>query len=132
MLVSSDETRPENVTLGEVRSSSARKVGYSTVFVDLGERRASSAHLAGHPRQPTARHRHGLTSRWSLRELTSLRLSQADMNPMLGGNAARIFHLDVPYTRLFKPPSDGVGRRHTDANAGDGHHPPPVHAQHHG
>ena len=28
----------------------------------------------------------------------------------LGGNAARIFKLDVPHTRLFKPPSDQVGR----------------------
>ena len=68
---------------------------------------------------------------WSLRELTSLRLSQDDMNLMLGGNAARIFHLDVPYTRLFKPPSDRVARLHTGTNAGDGHHPPPVHAQPH-
>ena len=50
---------------------------------------------------------------WSLRELTSLRLSQDDMNLILGGNAARIFQLDVPYTRLFKPPSDRVGRRHS-------------------
>jgi hypothetical protein len=49
------------------------------------------------------------------------------MNLMLGGNAARIFHLDVPYTRLFKPPSERVGRRHAD---GDGHHRP-VHAEHH-
>ena len=29
---------------------------------------------------------------------------------ILGGNAARIFKLDVPHTRLFKPPSDHVGR----------------------
>jgi predicted TIM-barrel fold metal-dependent hydrolase len=48
---------------------------------------------------------------WSLRELTSLRLSQDDMNLILGGNAARIFDLDVPHTRLFKPPSDEVGRK---------------------
>ena len=47
---------------------------------------------------------------WSLRELTSLRISQDDMNLILGGNAARIFDLDVPFTRLFKPPSDQVGR----------------------
>jgi predicted TIM-barrel fold metal-dependent hydrolase len=48
---------------------------------------------------------------WSLRELTSLRLAQDDMNLILGGNAARVFGLDVPFTRLFKPPSDQVGRR---------------------
>ncbi|MEN3284334.1 MAG: hypothetical protein V7607_5474 [Solirubrobacteraceae bacterium] len=47
---------------------------------------------------------------WSLRELTSLRISQDDMNLVLAGNAARIFKLDVPFTRLFKPPSDQVGR----------------------
>ena len=48
---------------------------------------------------------------WSLRELTSVRIAQDDMNLILGGNAARIFGLDVPHTRLFKPPSDQVGRR---------------------
>jgi predicted TIM-barrel fold metal-dependent hydrolase len=47
---------------------------------------------------------------WSLRELTALRIAQDDMNLILGGNAARIFKLDVPHTRLFKPPSDHVGR----------------------
>ena len=47
---------------------------------------------------------------WSLRELTGLRISQDDLNLILGGNAARIFNLDVPYTRLFQPPSDRVGR----------------------
>ena len=30
---------------------------------------------------------------------------------ILGGNAARIFGLEVPFTRLFMPPSDQVGRR---------------------
>ena len=38
-------------------------------------------------------------------------MSQDDMNLILGGNAARIFGLDVPFTRLFKPPSDQVGRK---------------------
>ena len=47
---------------------------------------------------------------WSLRELTSLRISQDDLNLVVGGNAARVFGLDVPHTRLFKPPSDKVGR----------------------
>lgn len=41
---------------------------------------------------------------WSLRELTSLRLSQDDLNLILGGNAASIFTLSVPCTRLFRPP----------------------------
>jgi hypothetical protein len=48
---------------------------------------------------------------WSLRELTSVRMAQDDMNLILGGNAARVLHLDVPHTRLFKPPSEQVGRR---------------------
>ena len=47
---------------------------------------------------------------WSLRELTSLRLSQDDLNLILGGNAARIFNLPVPHTRLFEPPSEQVAR----------------------
>ena len=64
---------------------------------------------------------------WSLRELTSLRLSQDDTNLILGGNAARIFHLDVPYTRLFKPPSERVGRRHSGSDG----HPHPAHADVH-
>jgi hypothetical protein len=32
------------------------------------------------------------------------------MNLILGGNAARVFGLDVPHTRLFKAPSEHVGR----------------------
>jgi predicted TIM-barrel fold metal-dependent hydrolase len=48
---------------------------------------------------------------WSLRELTSVRIAQDDLNLILGGNAARVFGLDVPHTRLFKAPSDQVGRR---------------------
>jgi hypothetical protein len=47
---------------------------------------------------------------WSLREVTSLRISQDDLNLIVGGNAARVFGLDVPHTRMFKPPSDRVGR----------------------
>jgi predicted TIM-barrel fold metal-dependent hydrolase len=48
---------------------------------------------------------------WSLRELTSVRIAQDDMNLILGGNAARVFGLDVPHTRMFKAPSDQVGRK---------------------
>jgi hypothetical protein len=32
------------------------------------------------------------------------------MNLILGGNAARIFGLNVPHSRLFKAPSEDVGR----------------------
>jgi Amidohydrolase len=52
---------------------------------------------------------------WSLRELSGIRLSQDDMNLIVGGNAARVFGLDVPHTRLFKPPSHEVGRRRVPA-----------------
>jgi predicted TIM-barrel fold metal-dependent hydrolase len=48
---------------------------------------------------------------WSLRELTSLRISQDDLNLILGGNAARVFDLEVPHTRMFRPPSDRLGRK---------------------
>jgi predicted TIM-barrel fold metal-dependent hydrolase len=39
---------------------------------------------------------------WSLREVTSLRISQDDLNLILGGNAARVFGLEPPFTRLFR------------------------------
>lgn len=39
---------------------------------------------------------------WSLREIMRLRISQDDLNLILGGNAARLFNLPVPYTRLFR------------------------------
>ena len=40
---------------------------------------------------------------WSLREVTSLRVSQDDLNLVLGGNAVRVFKLTPPHTRLFRP-----------------------------
>ncbi len=39
---------------------------------------------------------------WSLRELSRLRIPQDDLNLILGGNAARIFNLPLPHTRLFR------------------------------
>ncbi len=39
---------------------------------------------------------------WSLRQVLALDVSQDDINLVLGGNAARIFKLPVPYTRLFR------------------------------
>ena len=40
---------------------------------------------------------------WSFHQIDKLRdvLTQDEINLILGGNAARIFKLDVPYTRLF-------------------------------
>lgn len=40
---------------------------------------------------------------WSLREIGRLRIAQDDMNLILGGNAAYLFNLQLPHTRLFKP-----------------------------
>ena len=40
---------------------------------------------------------------WSLRELARVRISQDDMNLILGGNAARIYVIKMPHTRLFRP-----------------------------
>jgi predicted TIM-barrel fold metal-dependent hydrolase len=39
---------------------------------------------------------------WSLREVTSLRVSQDDLNLVLGGNASRLFGLEPPHRRMFR------------------------------
>jgi hypothetical protein len=39
---------------------------------------------------------------WSLRQLDKLDISQDDLNLILGGNAARLFGIEMPYTRMFK------------------------------
>ena len=40
---------------------------------------------------------------WSLRELGRLRIPQDELNLILGGNAVRLYNLEVPHTRLFRP-----------------------------
>ncbi len=40
---------------------------------------------------------------WSLKQLLRLDISQDDLNLILGGNAARLFGLRVPHSRLFRP-----------------------------
>jgi predicted TIM-barrel fold metal-dependent hydrolase len=47
---------------------------------------------------------------WSLRELTSVRIAQDDMNLILGGNAARIFDLDVRIRACSSRPPIGWGK----------------------
>jgi predicted TIM-barrel fold metal-dependent hydrolase len=48
---------------------------------------------------------------WSLNEILAVRMSQDDRNLILGGNAARIYGLPVPHSRLFRPTViDGVAR----------------------
>ena len=44
---------------------------------------------------------------WSLRELVRLRISQDDLNLILGDNAVRLFNLPVKHTRLFGPVEQG-------------------------
>lgn len=39
---------------------------------------------------------------WSLRQLAKLDIVQDDLNLILGGNAARIYGLEVPHSRLFR------------------------------
>lgn len=43
---------------------------------------------------------------WSLRQLTALDIAQDDLNLILGGNAARLFGIEPPHTRLFRPVSE--------------------------
>lgn len=40
---------------------------------------------------------------WSLRQLLATNLTQDDLNLILGGNAARLFKIDPPHSRLFRP-----------------------------
>jgi predicted TIM-barrel fold metal-dependent hydrolase len=40
---------------------------------------------------------------WSLKQLLRLDIAQDDLNLILGGNAARIYQLKPPHTRLFRP-----------------------------
>lgn len=39
---------------------------------------------------------------WSMRQMQRLDISQDDLNLILGGNAARIYGLEVPHSRLFR------------------------------
>ncbi len=39
---------------------------------------------------------------WSLRQLDKLDLDQDDLNLILGGNAARLYKIETPLTRMFK------------------------------
>ena len=40
---------------------------------------------------------------WSLKQLARLDISQDDLNLILGGNALRLFKIEFPLTRMFKP-----------------------------
>ena len=40
---------------------------------------------------------------WSLKQLLKVECTQDDLNLILGGNAARVYKLKVPHSRLFRP-----------------------------
>ncbi|MFQ5517193.1 MAG: amidohydrolase family protein [Acidimicrobiia bacterium] len=45
---------------------------------------------------------------WSLKQLLRLDVAQDDLNLILGGNAARIYGLPLPHTRMFPPVSSSL------------------------
>jgi predicted TIM-barrel fold metal-dependent hydrolase len=53
-------------------------------------------------KQPLVRHQVDVWG-WSLKQLLRLDISQDDLNLILGGNAARLYGLTPPHTRLFRP-----------------------------
>jgi predicted TIM-barrel fold metal-dependent hydrolase len=53
-------------------------------------------------KQPIVRHQVDVWG-WSLKQLLRLNTAQDDLNLILGGNAARIYGLKPPHTRLFRP-----------------------------
>jgi hypothetical protein len=55
--------------------------------------------------EPVVRHQVDVWG-WSLKQLLRLDIAQDDLNLILGGNAARIYGLKVPHTRLFRPVGD--------------------------
>jgi predicted TIM-barrel fold metal-dependent hydrolase len=52
--------------------------------------------------QPIVKHQVDVWG-WSLKQLLRLDVVQDDLNLILGGNAARLYGLPVPHTRLFRP-----------------------------
>lgn len=40
---------------------------------------------------------------WSLKQVARLNISQDDLNLILGGNALRVYKIDFPLTRMFRP-----------------------------
>ena len=53
-------------------------------------------------KQPIVRHQVDVWG-WSLKQLARIDIAQDDLNLILGGNAARVYGLPVPHTRLFRP-----------------------------
>jgi predicted TIM-barrel fold metal-dependent hydrolase len=55
--------------------------------------------------EPIVRHQVDVWG-WSLKQLLRLDIAQDDLNLILGGNAARVYRLPLPHTRLFRPVGD--------------------------
>jgi predicted TIM-barrel fold metal-dependent hydrolase len=53
-------------------------------------------------KQPVVNHQVDVWG-WSTKQLLRLDISQDDLNLIIGGNAARLFGLKLPHTRLFRP-----------------------------
>jgi predicted TIM-barrel fold metal-dependent hydrolase len=67
-------------------------------------------HIGAHPQTyPLQLHEDGIPTHqvdimgWSLKQVLRLDISQDDLNLILGGNALRIYQIDFPLTRMFKP-----------------------------
>ena len=67
-------------------------------------------HIGAHPQTYTMQVRsEGIVTHqvdimgWSLKQVSRLDISQDDLNLILGGNALRIYKIDFPLTRMFKP-----------------------------
>lgn len=66
--------------------------------------------LGQHPQTFAAQvHKDGLITHqsdimgWSLKQVSRLNISQDDMNLIMSGNAIRVYNLDFPISRMFKP-----------------------------
>ena len=77
---------------------------------DWGASQPTYTHIGAHPQTYTMQVRsEGIVTHqvdimgWSLKQVSRLDISQDDLNLILGGNALRIYKIDFPLTRMFKP-----------------------------
>jgi predicted TIM-barrel fold metal-dependent hydrolase len=77
---------------------------------DWGASQPTYTHIGAYPQSYTlqvrkegiVRHQVDIMG-WSLKQLLRLNISQDDLNLILGGNALRIYKIDFPLTRMFRP-----------------------------
>jgi len=77
---------------------------------DWGASQPTYTHIGAHPQTYTFQVRsEGIVTHqvdimgWSLKQVNRLDISQDDLNLILGGNALRIYKIDFPLTRMFRP-----------------------------